>query len=455
VAIFPTHNRKRCASRDGQTAGNWRLILFATADLMDRSHRTRGAQISKTATVTALVVLGAHRSGTSSVAGALVQLGGDPPAHPMPSAQFNERGFIESTVVTDLNDEVLRAAGTRWDDWRAFDRDAIGATAEMALRARAAEALAGEFSDARLPVLKDPRMCRLMGFWRPVFDDAGWSMRAVLPIRSPLEVARSLEQRDAIHPSVGCLLWLRHVFDAEAETRGAPRAFVDWSAFLSDRAATLHRVGRLLDITLPQGAGDAHAVEDFVSDALRHFKASPQEMHGNPAISRLACEVYDELLGLAEHPNDAAALHRLDGLRARFDLAADIFGPAMGHLNRKVAVADKAVADIAARFAELRQAHEGFGLKRLFKGRSSLDVVRASAFFDAAHYLVANPDVRDAGCDPAEHYLAAGAREGRDPGPHFSSAGYWSRNPDVAASEMNPLLHYERHGRAEGRSAAG
>ena len=39
-------------------------------------------------------------------------------------------------------------------------------------------------------------MCRLMPFWSSVFRDPDWSLRALLPLRSPLEVAWSLYRRD-------------------------------------------------------------------------------------------------------------------------------------------------------------------------------------------------------------------------------------------------------------------
>ena len=53
--------------------------------------------------------------------------------------------------------------------------------------------------------------------------------------------------------------------------------------------------------------------------------------------------------------------------------------------------------------------------------------------------------------DAALHYLAYGAREGRDPGPRFSTHEYLVQFPDVAASGLNPLAHYEMFGRREKR----
>jgi hypothetical protein len=111
-----------------------------------------------------VVVLGMHRSGTSSVAGALVRLGAAAPQHLLAPNADNERGFWESPVIVDLNNAILAAAGTSWKDWRKFDLNKIDALKANAFRARAKEALAEEFGDVGFAVMKDPRMCRLMPF---------------------------------------------------------------------------------------------------------------------------------------------------------------------------------------------------------------------------------------------------------------------------------------------------
>jgi hypothetical protein len=71
--------------------------------------------------------------------------------------------------------------------------------------------------------------------------------------------------------------------------------------------------------------------------------------------------------------------------------------------------------------------------------------------FDPVFYLGSNPDVAAEGCDPWQHYLSFGWREGRDPSAQFSTNGYLSANPDVARAGMNPLVHYRCHGLSERR----
>jgi hypothetical protein len=256
------------------------------------------------------------------------------PLHLLPPQPDNEKGFWESSVLMALNDEILTVGGSHWNDWRTFDLRRIDSKAAVALHSRAKAALASEFNDADLPIVKDPRMCRLMRFWAPVFEEARWSVRTVLPLRSPLEVARSLNRRDGLSVSWGCLLWLRHVLDAEAETRAMPRAVLDWSQFLDDKRGTLARVTEQLELTWPDGGESAFAdIDELVSPDLRHHKATEADLRANPAISDLVRETYSAMLELVEDPRNNCLLGKLDDLRARFETAAAIFGEATRELE--------------------------------------------------------------------------------------------------------------------------
>jgi hypothetical protein len=234
-----------------------------------------------------IVVLGMHRSGTSSLAGALVRLGGAAPTHLMDPAPGNARGFYESPVIMALNDDVLSAADSHWADLRRLSRSRIDAPTEKALRARALSALAAEYGTSGPPVLKDPRLCRLMDFSAPVFEEAAWSTRVVIPIRSPFEVALSLQRRDGLPLSVGCLLWLRHVLDAEGDSRGASRSIVDWSRFLADWRGELEQISARLRTPWPNVSRQAfESVGTFLSPDLRHLEADAEDVSINPADRR-------------------------------------------------------------------------------------------------------------------------------------------------------------------------
>ena len=77
-----------------------------------------------------------------------------------------------------------------------------------------------------------------------------------------------------------------------------------------------------------------------------------------------------------------------------------------------------------------------------------------AAAFDRAAYLLANPDVAEAGHDPWHHWRLFGWGEGRPQSleeKNFDEEAYLKANPDVAAAGFDALTHWRHFGRPEGR----
>ncbi len=75
-------------------------------------------------------------------------------------------------------------------------------------------------------------------------------------------------------------------------------------------------------------------------------------------------------------------------------------------------------------------------------------LVGTDPMFDAAFYAGQDPAVLSSGLSPLRHYLAVGAREGRNPHPLFDSAWYRETYGDLGGSPA--LAHYITQGRAAG-----
>lgn len=105
----------------------------------------------------------------------------------------------------------------------------------------------------------------------------------------------------------------------------------------------------------------------------------------------------------------------------------------------------RATAGLRLAVTALRQALASWA------GRQAADLgLDPGARFDAAYYLEQNPDVRQAGIDPWQHFVKRGAGEGRRPNPYFDPAWYLATYPDARASGRNPLVHYLLEGAAAG-----
>ena len=173
----------------------------------------------------------------------LARLGFALPRTLMPADSWNAEGYFESSTLHLFHDRLLRAAGTSWDAYTRVDPEWLASDEARAMREECRELLRSEFGDAPRFVLKDPRICRIVPFWLQIFREEGIQAKAVLVVRPPFDVARSLRARDGLRLALGVLIWLRHVLDAEAGTRSIPRAWTAYGDILRDWREAAQRIG--------------------------------------------------------------------------------------------------------------------------------------------------------------------------------------------------------------------
>lgn len=279
----------------------------------------------------ALLVLGMHRSGTSLLAGILDRLGCKGPQTQIPADCKNPTGYHESQRIFRLNDEILAAAGARWDDWQPLREGWHNSSRFNEFRARAVELLEAEYGDASLIYLKDPRICRLLPLWRDVLDQKGYRVACILTHRHPVEVSASLEARRNIkvEPSIGMLSWLRHVMDAEVASRGLPRIFTSYASLLPNWQDVTHRAEQAFGLTWPAAPHTAHErMTELIDLGLYRQRAEVDAFLRDPLVP----EIFGETLRLLERwvkdGEDDRGRQVLDQLRDDFDRLVPILrGP--------------------------------------------------------------------------------------------------------------------------------
>lgn len=269
-----------------------------------------------------IIVLGMHRSGTSALAGLLVQLGAEPPRSLMEPHFSNPKGFFESVRVRDFNDALLAMAGSNWKDWRPLSHEWFASRQVQDLHAEASALLDEEYGTSEIIVLKDPRICRLLPFWRSVMEKRRTTLLPLHIHRPPQEVAASLTDRYRFHPAFTHLLWLRHVLDAEAGSRGLTRHFISYDQLLDDGATLARQIAGRFDLPPPDDAAKQH-IEEFLSPDLRHHRASSMAKGNILAPWYHECfEIFDGWAYLGQNSSEQA---RLDTIRTELGLAAPIF----------------------------------------------------------------------------------------------------------------------------------
>jgi hypothetical protein len=237
----------------------------------------------------AIIVLGMHRSGSSALTRVLNLHGMELGSRLMAPQKDNETGFWEHQDIVDIHDQILKTLDSAWDEEILPDEWWLKKSLRPH-RKQLAKILLRDFSQFPLWGTKDPRMCRLLPLWLPLFDKLNCRPVFVLGIRHPLEVAKSLEKRNGFSLQRGERLWFQHSLLLERSTRGFPRTIVPYEQLLSDWKNVVCRVQSMLKNPWPKTPADGE-IEQFLNPAMRHHKASD-----NSNLSASTLQAYEAFI---------------------------------------------------------------------------------------------------------------------------------------------------------------
>lgn len=278
----------------------------------------------------AVLVLGMHRSGTSALARVLNLLGCSLPQQVMDGNLSNPVGHWEPQAIVELNDEILEAAGSAWNDWQQLNPGWEKSPVRAGFMRKAARTLQSEYEDSSFFVVKDPRICRIAPFWLDVLSENSIDPRIIIPVRNPLDVAASLYSRDGIDPSLGYLIWLRHILDAERGTRGVRRVFTTDSQLLDNWTKVAEHIADGLDINWPRYSPRVVGeIENFLDKRLRNHNRNDRDTLAGTAVPGWVRQAYDIVLRWSEGGEASDDFADLDAIKRSLDEAALSFGTPM------------------------------------------------------------------------------------------------------------------------------
>lgn len=326
---------------------------------MNGSHKTDRKR-------TAVIVLGMHRSGTSALSGVLVSLGIAAPRSLMVPTADNPKGYWESTALMALHDKVLRSAGSSWQDWGKFNPEWLNSPVAARFADELASTIESEFADSPAFLVKDPRMCRLMPLWRSVLDRMKIGARVVLAIRKPIEVSMSLRARNRFGPMQAQAMWLRHVLEAEAGSRGLARSVMTYAELMEDWRGATARLGSELGLAWPRFSAAVEAeVDEFLATDLHRNRREDEDIRisGRPQDGWVQ-QAYEATLALREDPVDPQK--RLDEVMAKFDATCDAYMPVVHEIESRLEDEKKNLqADLASSKKDMEEQVASYERKTL------------------------------------------------------------------------------------------
>lgn len=229
------------------------------------------------------MVLGMHRSGTSMLAGLLVEGFGYQPGKPLIQPAYdNAKGFYELVPAVLQNDVFMDAQGV---DWSA---NVVNYNPEVALESytqgrikfeRGANALRVLNNPANIPWLqKDPRMCITMRTWLPLLNT---KPAVIFTYRNPLEVAMSLKKRQGFKLSYGLRLWINYNIAAVKNSVDLCRVYSSNTAVLADPLNEVKKIAKDLEtkcgVPPPPKMITQEIVDSFVDSSLQHHKKGEEK----------------------------------------------------------------------------------------------------------------------------------------------------------------------------------
>ena len=245
----------------------------------------------------ALLILGMHRSGTSLLTGLIANAGVSIGQSVMTPAEDNPKGFFENQRIVDFNEKLLNALKLGWASWEPLPESWL-ASLESRWFDEAGRILDEEFGGSGAVCIKDPRMCRLLPFWRQVFSSQNFEPYCVFTTRQLDEVSASLQKRDGMGKAQADATWLRYNLDAMQASGDLRGIHLSYEDVLENPAAALDQVSELV--------GEPFQVADpgFADTSLRHHR-----LPDAPAWAQLVrknCEEYpaapDEVLETQVYP---------------------------------------------------------------------------------------------------------------------------------------------------------
>jgi len=297
-------------------------------------------------------VTGMHRSGTSLIARIANLLGVDlgPEDDLMEAKEDNPRGFWESLSISGFNDDLLAQLGGRWDDPALPDPGWEQSEDFDEWRIRARSVVEGHFTED-VAGWKDPRMSLLFPFWETVTPiDA-----TIVSIRQPVEVWRSLNQREEMTESRAGYLWLRYTVEAILD---APRPLiVPYRSFFGGIEACVETIAGHLGLPAPQGS-TWDDIRGFFDPDMRHhtdFEA-PMAPEMKTAVDVFECLQTGDHSALLAFIRDAWLTDKhldesLNGTRASDELARARFE--VQEMRARLELKDRALSTYEAQIESL------------------------------------------------------------------------------------------------------
>jgi hypothetical protein len=269
------------------------VVKKASSVKKTTSRSPRVSRSQKSTMPRQIVVLGMHRSGTSALAGALSRMGlfvGEPDALTATSWE-NPEGFFERLDARKICDALLHGSDADWWKVSGFDPDEADFQTVVRQRPAIRDMVRRLDESGRSWALKEPRLCLLM----PIFRSMLHRPFAIITVRNPMEVARSLRRRNGFPIRVGLALWEAYTLGALRYGREIDHHILTYERLLADPVECLTKIARrLVESGADPDSLDAETAASGIDPGLRReYAGGSSRLEEVPAAQRALYEAIE------------------------------------------------------------------------------------------------------------------------------------------------------------------
>jgi len=268
-----------------------------------------------------VVVLGMHRSGTSALTKGLVLFGVDLGKNLMAPQEDNPKGYFEDAELVQINDRILAKGCSHWSSIQFLDPKFLSGPELSEERMSAGNWLNMKVANGNPVGLKDPRLCRTLPFWQPLFAEARLRVGYVLAYRAPMEIAASLQKRNGFGLSYGVDLWAAYAADALFHIQGKSWIAVGFPQLLEEPRRELARIADFLETPWnPDREAVKEYEKEYLDPALWHHRTA----ESIPQQENCYREISNALSILCVKKNNKAEKQAQDAVQAVFERVGKI-----------------------------------------------------------------------------------------------------------------------------------
>lgn len=218
-----------------------------------------------------ILVLGMHRSGTSALTGALKSCGAyvGLESELIGSNIENPNGFYERRDLRRLCDKLLLKLGCDWWKLSNFDLNKLNET-DIYYARNELMIILQKLDNTHPFVLKEPRLTILL----PIFIDLFRDFHIVFIYRNPIEVARSLQKRNAISMQHGLHLWEYYNFLCMRELNGKKYSIISYQDLVERPFVALNKLIKKINTENLDGNNLTLEGHKTIETSLKRSKAS-------------------------------------------------------------------------------------------------------------------------------------------------------------------------------------